>query len=125
MGGRAAFSPKRRRQLRLCEQRAAPLFQSRLGNYDRALGNYAAKLLERVDVQDSHGVEKLIQTPFLIGVLNVPGSFGLEGPPVGTDGTASARQEERSRSQWRGQPVVRRGGIIGRPRWAAPARASQ
>src|SRR5450631_2870687 len=83
------------------------------------------RVLKHVDIQDSHGVENLIQAPFLIGVLNVRGSFDLEGPPVGADGIASARQEERSGPEWRGQPAVRRGGAMGRPYWLALARSTR
>jgi len=42
-------------------------------------------VLERVDIQDSHGRENLIQAPFRNGALN--DSAGFEGSPVASDGT--------------------------------------
>lgn len=53
-----------------------------------------------VDIQDSHGLENLVQIPFLEGGLNEPGSLGFEGSAVDVDGTALARQAQRSRPDW-------------------------
>jgi hypothetical protein len=48
--------------------------------------------LERVAIQDSSGLENLIQAPFRLGAMNVGGSSGSARPSMGADGAASAWQ---------------------------------
>ena len=56
-----------------------------------------AGCLERVDIQDSHGLATLIQAPFGSGGLGERSSSDFERSPVGSDGAAFAGQAHESR----------------------------